>query len=482
MEASALRAPTAPGRMLGPGPLLRLCGDDQLVRLFRLGYDEAFEVIVARYRVRLLEYARRMLGGSHADAEDAIQDVFFSASHALRRDDRPLMLRAWLYRIAHNRCIDQIRRPVPAPGDVLDVSRSPLRDPVAESERREKLRRVMRDVQRLPEQQRWALIMRELDGLSYAEIATVLALSQKAVKSLLVRARMGLAAADDARDTPCVEIRGQLADAFARGVRMTGRSRQHMLDCAGCREYRRRLRGLQRTLNGATPGHGVFATIAKLLGIGGAGSSAAVGAGTVAVGGPVVAKITALVCCGMAAAGVAEFKAHPTQVATEPSQHRAAPAAAPTGKTPEAAVRQHVDRAIPAAATSARGRPATHAKPDERPDLAPLRPLADGTLYTHPGEAPKPITPRAAARSTGGTLAPGDTRPAPRADTAPTRSATRDAPSIQPPHDPAPAPAPAKPATAAAAPAPAADRQPAAPTAPITTEPTGGIEAPASGS
>src|SRR4051812_44647241 len=160
-----------------------------------------------------------MLGGSAADAEDALQDVFMSAYRALRHDDRPITLRAWLYRIAHNRCIDQIRRPAPAPGDVFDVSRAPLRDPVVEAERRENLRRVMRDVQRLPEQQRSALLMREIDGLSYAEIASALTVTEKAVKSLLVRARMGLAVADEARNAACADIRAELATAFDRGVR-----------------------------------------------------------------------------------------------------------------------------------------------------------------------------------------------------------------------------------------------------------------------
>jgi RNA polymerase sigma factor (sigma-70 family) len=463
--------------------MIRLRTDDQLVLLFRKGYDEAFDVIDGRYRPRLIEYARGMLGGSRADAEDAIQDVFLSAYRALRRDDRPLLLRAWLYRIAHNRCIDQVRRPAPAAADLFDVSRMPPRDPVIEAERRESVRCLMRDMGRLPEQQRSALLMRQFEGLSYAEIATALALSQKAVKSLLVRARMGLAAAHEARNAPCLEIRSELAVAFERGVRMTGRSRLHLLDCAGCRAYRHRLRAVERTLGAASAGHGVIATIAKLLGIGGAGSGAAIGAGTVAVGGPVVAKITALVCCGVAAAGVAEFKAHPTRVAPEPSHHRAIRTAESTRTTPRAAVLQHVDRRIPTAAASLRARPATTTKPPDRPTFAPLRPLGDRSLYTstQPTAAPKPITPGAAARGTGGALAPDDPAPAPPRDAPTTRAAPSDAPSTDPPADPAPAP----PATTAAAPtpAPAPPGPPPAATTPATpapTEPTGGVEAPPS--
>ena len=110
MEASALHAGALQARP-GLRPRgLRLRSDDQLLALFRTGSDEAFTVLVDRYRVRLLAYTRRMLGGSQHDAEDALQDVFVRAYGALRADERPVSVRAWLYRVAHNRCIDQIRR------------------------------------------------------------------------------------------------------------------------------------------------------------------------------------------------------------------------------------------------------------------------------------------------------------------------------------------------------------------------------------
>ena len=83
--------------------MLRLRTDDQLVALFRMGYDEAFQAIFDRYRQRLFAYTRQMLAGSPTDAEDALQDVFLRAYSALRTDDRPVTLRAWLYRVPHNR-------------------------------------------------------------------------------------------------------------------------------------------------------------------------------------------------------------------------------------------------------------------------------------------------------------------------------------------------------------------------------------------
>ncbi|MDX6702776.1 MAG: hypothetical protein QOF26_3002, partial [Baekduia sp.] len=256
MEASALHHPVGLGRLSVAGPLLRLRTDDQLVALFRAGHDEAFGTIHDRYRQRLFGYARQMLGGSRSDAEDVLQDVFLRAYHALRADDRPVTVRAWLYRVAHNRCIDQLRRPAPAAADIFDLNRGLNAEPESEAERREDLRRLVADVQRLPEQQRSALLMREMEGLSYADLAVALGVTVPAVKSLLVRARVGLVEAVEARDTACVEIRTDLATAIDRGVRSSGRSRKHLRECAGCRDYRSAMRAVDKQLNGLAPASG----------------------------------------------------------------------------------------------------------------------------------------------------------------------------------------------------------------------------------
>src|SRR3712207_3105711 len=187
-----------------------------------------------------------LLGGSRSDAEDALQDVFLRAYNALRVDDRPVALKAWLYRVAHNRCIDHLRRPVPAAEAIFEMSRTPMPDPLAETERRDDLRRLVADVQALPEQQRSALLMREMEGLSYAELADALDVSVPAVKSLLVRARIGLVEAAEARDTACTDIREDLALSFGKGVRASAKARKHMRECDGCRDYRSQLRGVQQ--------------------------------------------------------------------------------------------------------------------------------------------------------------------------------------------------------------------------------------------
>src|SRR5581483_4563355 len=101
-----------------------------LVAAFRAGHDEAFSVIHDRYRARLFAYTRQMLSGSRQDAEDALQDVFVRAYGGLRASNRQLALRAWLYRIAHNRCIDELRRPpLPSP-ELLERTRAPVADPL----------------------------------------------------------------------------------------------------------------------------------------------------------------------------------------------------------------------------------------------------------------------------------------------------------------------------------------------------------------
>ena len=236
------------------------------------------------------------------DAEDALQDIFVRAYAGLRASNRELALRAWLYRVAHNRCIDQLRRPAPPPPEVLELLRSPVHDPIAEADRRESLRRLIADVRRLPDQQRSALLMRELGGMSYTDLSDALGVTIPAVKSLLVRARLGLAQALEARDTACSEIREELIVSHDRGLRPNATARRHMRDCAGCREFRQDLRGVSRKFAAIVPTLGPLGVLANVLGIGGAGSGAAGGA--LAAGGAAGGG-TAIVSVGTMSAGAA---------------------------------------------------------------------------------------------------------------------------------------------------------------------------------
>jgi RNA polymerase sigma factor (sigma-70 family) len=388
-----------------------------------MGYDEAFGTIHDRYRQRLFAYTRQMLGGSRSDAEDVLQDVFLRAYGALRNDDRPVTLRAWLYRVAHNRCIDHLRRPVPPAAEIYELSRTPAQDPQAETVRREDLRRLVQDVQRLPEQQRSALLMRELDGLTYAELADALDTSVPAIKSLLVRARIGLVEAGEARDAACVDIRADLVRAHGRGVRASGRSRRHLRDCDGCREYRRALRGVDEGIAALVPGGaGPLATVAKLLGIGGASSGAAAGAGaggTAAVAGGATAatatatKVVAIVCCAaVVGGGAAEVREHVTPPA--PASHsdhhvrKAAPRAAAAAAA-VAPVKAPVARAVDPVRDA--GRPSPTARNAHEREKVAATPAVTSEPGTGSVAAPaSPSAPVAGAApeeaQTGGAMAP----------------------------------------------------------------------------
>jgi RNA polymerase sigma factor (sigma-70 family) len=165
--------------------------DEELVARFRAGQEDAFGAIHDRYRPALVAFARRMLVGSGHDAEDVVQDAFLRAHAALRATDRPMALRAWLYTVVRNRALDHLRLaggrttaledgpPLVAPGA----------DPAARALAREELRRVVADIGRLPERQRLALVGRELEGASHAELADRLDTSVQGTKSLLIRAR-----------------------------------------------------------------------------------------------------------------------------------------------------------------------------------------------------------------------------------------------------------------------------------------------------
>jgi RNA polymerase sigma factor (sigma-70 family) len=447
VEASALQAPVGLARISLGASLLRLRSDDQLLALFRAGNDEAFRVIHDRYHQRLFAYSRQMLSGSRQDAEDALQDVFIRAYAALRSSDRPVALKAWLYRVAHNRCVDQLRRPLPPPADVFDVSRGPLADPLTETERRDDLQRLVADVRRLPEQQRSVLLMRELEGLSYAQLSDALEVSVPAVKSLLVRARMGLVEAVEARETACTEIRHDLTLAHGRGVRATGRARRHLRDCEGCRDYRRDLRRVQRSFAALTPGAaGPLGLLAKLgIGSGGASGGAGAAGGGAVAGGGLAAGGGAAAGSTVAGTGLAALTA--TKVAAVVS---AVVVAGGGAVTVEQSIVEPAQRSAPAAAAAPAPKvqdvsdTATHAV-DAPVNVVPPAPIAldpaasqatptDSTL----DPAADPAAGVSGTVATGGLRAPEDAPPTAAADNPPAtgpHEALAPASSVTPPLD-----------------------------------------------
>ncbi len=170
-------------------PVLSSQSDERLVDLVRAGYEPAFETIVERYRRPLTRYVRGILPGERA--EDAVQQSFLSAYEAIRRDDAELKLRPWLYRIAHNTALNGLRDRALAE-QPLDERIDGVERPDQAFERRQGLAQVIAAVQELPERQRDAIVLRELEGRSYEEISAALGVTGGAVRQLLHRARNAL--------------------------------------------------------------------------------------------------------------------------------------------------------------------------------------------------------------------------------------------------------------------------------------------------
>jgi RNA polymerase sigma factor (sigma-70 family) len=172
--------------------LLGLESDERLVALTRKGHDAAFEVIVDRYEKRLQVFCSNILR-SPEDARDMVQDTFAAAHRAMLADDRHIHVKAWLYQIARNRCLNQLRRARPEGVDSMDEFEGAAASAAETVGSREDLRELVADVQALAETQRTALVLREMEGLSYEQIAQVMGKTVPAVKSMLVRARVILA-------------------------------------------------------------------------------------------------------------------------------------------------------------------------------------------------------------------------------------------------------------------------------------------------
>ena len=180
----------APAR-LARRPVLATQSDARLVDLVRAGYEPAFEAIVTRYRGALLRYAERFLPRERA--EDAVQQSFVSAYEAILRDESALNLRPWLYRITHNTSLNALRDRG-LRHDQLDERIDGVERPDQALERTQGLRDVVAAVKALPERQRDAIVLRELEGRSYDEIASELGVTGGSVRQLLNRARNTLRA------------------------------------------------------------------------------------------------------------------------------------------------------------------------------------------------------------------------------------------------------------------------------------------------
>jgi RNA polymerase sigma factor (sigma-70 family) len=170
------------------GPTLRMQSDGRLVRLVREGYESAFEEIVRRYGRPLGRYAAAIVGSR---SEDVTQDAFSKALLALRRDDAEIELRPWLYRIVRNTALNDLRDRPPAAAELAEAIAGG-ESPDERVEQRQELTELMERLRALPEAQRAAIVMRELEGLSHEEIAAALGMSGGAARQAIYRARRAL--------------------------------------------------------------------------------------------------------------------------------------------------------------------------------------------------------------------------------------------------------------------------------------------------
>ncbi|HEX2162184.1 MAG TPA: sigma-70 family RNA polymerase sigma factor, partial [Thermoleophilaceae bacterium] len=218
------------------------------MELVRAGDVAAFEVLYERHVAGVLGFCRHMLG-SQVEAEDAVQQAFVSAHDSMRSGDREIAFKPWLYTIARNRCLSILRARREQATELPELSTVGLNEQV---ERRADLRELVRDVQRLPEHQRAALVLSELGDLSHAEVAEVIGEQPHAVKGLVFRARAALTERRDARAADCAEIRVELAAATGGGLRR-GRLRHHLDSCPDCTAYLDEVRRQRRLLGLALP-------------------------------------------------------------------------------------------------------------------------------------------------------------------------------------------------------------------------------------
>jgi RNA polymerase sigma factor (sigma-70 family) len=488
VEASAVHQTGAAG-IHGRSPLLRLQSDERLIALVRRGNSHAFEALVGRYQSRLLAFCRHMLS-SKEDAEDVLQEVFAAAFNAILADEREINVRPWLYRIARNRSLNHLRRTQAVGVDSMDIHLSEGGLTTADKvHKREEFRLLIADVQDLPETQRTALLLREIDALSYEQIAEAMETTVPSVKSLLVRARVSLAEAAEARLLSCDEVRVELG-AVAEGItRTTAPVRRHLRTCERCAAFRKQLRTTNKALAALYPVGPLLLLKKSLLAHLGTtaaagGSTAAAGAGAAAggaaAGGVVQAGVTSLATkavAGLAAAaivtaGAAEVK----HVATKPrADHQVALAAAAPAVAPRATATPAPPEPVSSAPQPVAEPAQPKAKPQDKPkpDKAEQKPAGDAPKATptpaagKDGEQPAnteqrdgdtttlPTETTGDVEQTGGSLG---TQPAPPATAQPTPAPTQPAPTPAPTVTPAPTQTPAP--TATPSPEPTATPEP----------------------
>ncbi|MFL5897584.1 MAG: sigma-70 family RNA polymerase sigma factor [Solirubrobacterales bacterium] len=278
----------------------RLLSDERLTSRAVGGDERAFAAIFRRYHQGLYRFCLAIVGNPE-DAQDALQNTMIKVLRALPGEERRIELKPWLYRIAHNESIDLLRRRRET--RALDVEQiAPGYGLAEDAATRERLRRLLADLKELPERQREVLVMRELAGLDFEEIATALATSGAAARQTLYEARQSLRQMEEGREMSCDVVTKTLSDGDGRMIRRRD-VRAHLRSCASCRAFREEIESREREFAALSP-LPVVAAAGMLQGL--LGGAHGVGGGMMAAlgGGAAKAAGASAVAKGVATAAV----------------------------------------------------------------------------------------------------------------------------------------------------------------------------------
>jgi RNA polymerase sigma factor (sigma-70 family) len=255
-----------------PG-LSSLLSDERLTRRAVGGDDRAFAAIFRRYHQPLYRFCLAIVGNPE-DAQDALQNAMVKVLRALPGEERKIDLKPWLYRIAHNESIDLLRRRRET--SQLDVEQvAPGYGLAEDAATRERLRRLVADLLELPERQRKVLVMREMSGLDFVEIAAALDTSGAVARQTLYEARQSLRQMEEGREMSCETVGRALSYGDGRVTRRRD-VRAHLRSCVHCRDFRDEIKRRERDFAALAPLPAVAAA-GMLQGLLGGGSQAATG-------------------------------------------------------------------------------------------------------------------------------------------------------------------------------------------------------------
>ena len=330
------------------GGALRMLSDRHLSRLAKKGDPRAFAAIYERHHQDIYRYCRSITGNNE-DASDALQSTMAAALRSLPGERREISLRPWLFKVAHNESVSLIRRRRPA-AELREDSESAAPGPYRLACMRERVTGLVESLRDLPERQRGALVMRELNGLDYGEIGTALGISGPAARQAVYEARLALTELDQGRQMDCDVVRRSISARDGRIMRGR-RLRAHLRGCRSCASFSEQVEVRRSALSSVFPPLPAAAGAAIFGAIFGGGSSACIGTGA-SVGGGVISLMggafsqaagagatkgaAAVVAVAVAGVGGVEIAKETTSRSSPPAAVRPA---SPHGNASDAAAR-----------------------------------------------------------------------------------------------------------------------------------------------